>query len=150
HRKALINPKLHKYGGRIVKLMGDGALVEFTSVVAAVKCAIDIQKAMQTTNSNTPEDRQIVFRIGIDVGDVILEGDDIYGDGVNIAARLEGIAEPGGVVISEDAWRQVQGKIGANFIDLGEQRLKNIERHVRVYQLDLGKDRANLSPAPAL
>src|SRR5262249_53270498 len=74
----------------------------------------------------------------------------IYGDGVNIAARLEGIAEPGGVVISEDAWRQVQGKIGANFIDLGEQRLKNIERHVRVYQLDLGKDRANLSPAPAL
>jgi adenylate cyclase len=97
HRKDLIDPKIAEHHGRIVKLMGDGALVEFPSVVEAVQCAVEIQPAMAERNAAIPEDRRIEFRLGINVGDIIVEGDDIYGDGVNVAARLEGLAEPGGV-----------------------------------------------------
>jgi adenylate cyclase len=150
HRKDLINPNINERGGRTVKLTGDGALVEFGSVVAAVECAMAIQRTAQAMNADRPEAAQIVFRIGINVGDVILEGEDIYGDSVNIAARLEGIAEPGGIVISEDAWRQVQGKVAASFVDLGEQCLKNIARPVRIYRVDLVQDSAKQPTVSAL
>ena len=105
--------------------MGDGALVEFASAVDAVTCAIEIQRQLRE-QTRWPGGHPIRFRIGINVGDIIIEGEDILGDGVNIAARIEGIAEPGGISISEDAWRQVQGKVASNFIDGGEQSLKNI------------------------
>src|SRR5215210_1200699 len=151
HRRELIEPRVTEHGGRIVKLMGDGTLVEFASVVDAVECGIAIQLAMSTINAALPETQQIVFRIGINLGDIILEGDDIYGDGVNIAARLEGIAEPGGMSISEDAWRQVQGKLAANFVDTGEQTLKNMARPVRVYRVELNQAiKSRPQPASAL
>ena len=150
HRAELFDPKVAAHNGRTVKLMGDGALVEFASAVDAVECAVAIQDAMRAVNASGPEEKRIVYRIGINVGDVILEGDDIYGDGVNIAARLEGIAEPGGIAISEDAWRQVQGKVKASFVDLGEQSLKNIARPVRVYGLDLGESSPKRPAAPTL
>ena len=143
-RRELIDPMIAKHGGRIVKLMGDGALVEFASVVDAVECAVAIQRAMREINADGSEDRSMVFRIGINLGDVIIEGDDIYGDGVNLAARLEGIADPGGIAISEDAWRQVRGKVDPKFVDLGEQSLKNIEGAVRVYRVEFGG--ANATP----
>jgi adenylate cyclase len=148
-RKALFDPQVDGHRGRIVKLMGDGALVEFPSVVDAVECAIAIQQAMVAADAGQPEDRRIVFRIGINLGDIIIEGDDIYGDGVNVAARLEGIAESGGIAISEDAWRQVQGKVPARFVDIGEQPLKNIARPVRAYRVDLGEAGAPPPTAPA-
>ena len=136
-RRDLIDPAIAANSGRIVKLMGDGALVEFASAVDAVTCAIEIQKKLRDRNASGSEADPIRFRIGINVGDIIIEGEDILGDGVNIAARIEGIAEPGGISISEDAWRQVQGKVAANFVDAGEQSLKNIARPVRVYRLEL-------------
>ncbi|XIA62400.1 adenylate/guanylate cyclase domain-containing protein [Bradyrhizobium sp. TZ2] len=147
HRCELIDPKITEHSGRIVKLMGDGALVEFASVVDAVECAIAIQQGMREINAGHPEDQRVVFRIGINLGDIIIEGDDIYGDGVNIAARLEGIAEPGGISISEDAWRQVYGKVAVSFVDIGEQKLKNMARPLRVYRVDLG-EASWLRPAP--
>jgi adenylate cyclase len=147
HRCELIDPKITEHSGRIVKLMGDGALVEFASVVDAVECAIAIQQAMHEINAGHAEDQRVVFRIGINLGDIIIEGDDIYGDGVNIAARLEGIAEPGGISISEDAWRQVYGKVAVSFVDIGEQKLKNMARPVRVYRVELG-EASWLRPAP--
>jgi adenylate cyclase len=150
HRKELIDPKIAEHGGRTVKLMGDGALVEFASVVDAVECAVAIQRTIAELNAGIPEDRRIVFRIGINVGDIIIEGEDIYGDGVNVAARLEGIAESGGIAISEDAWRQVQGKVASDFIDLGPQSLKNIARPVRVYRVELGAGSVTQPTAPAL
>ena len=122
--------------------MGDGALVEFASAVDAVTCAIEIQKQLREQDAIGSKADPIRFRIGINVGDIIIEGEDILGDGVNIAARIEGVAEPGGISISEDAWRQVQGKVAANFIDAGEQSLKNIARPVRVYRLDLAQKAA--------
>src|SRR6516165_590354 len=153
-RRELIDPAIAANSGRIVKLMGDGALVEFASAVDAVTCAIEIQKQLRDHDATSTEGDPIRFRIGINVGDIIIEGDDILGDGVNIAARIEGIAEPGGVSISEDVWRQVQGKVAANFFDAGEQSLKNIARPVRVYRLDLAQKAAAgpqgppLSPGP--
>ena len=108
-------------GGRIVKTMGDGLLLEFPSVVAAVECAIAIQKLMAERNADAPEAKRIVYRIGVSLGDVLIEGDDILGDGVNIAARLEGICEPGQVLISSTAFENVRGKIDANFVDLGDK-----------------------------
>ncbi len=151
HRKELIDPTIAKYSGRIFKLMGDGALVEFASVVDAVECAVAIQVGMREINANCLEDHWIVFRIGINVGDIIIEGDDIYGDGVNIAARLEGIAESGGIAISEDAWRQVRGKVNSKFVDVGEQSLKNIDEAVRVYRVEFGEASATpQTPALAL
>ena len=133
--------------------MGDGALVEFASAVDAVTCAIEIQRQLREHDAGGSEANPIQFRIGINVGDIIIEGEDILGDGVNIAARIEGIAEPGGISISEDAWRQVQGKVATNFVDAGEQSLKNIARPVRVYRLDLAPKAATASvvlrPMPA-
>jgi adenylate cyclase len=137
HRREFLEPKIAEHRGRIVKRTGDGVLIEFGSAVDATRCAVDIQRGMASRNAEVPADRRIEFRVGIHVGDVLVEEDDIFGDGVNIAARLEGIAEPGGVSISEDTWRQVQGKVAATFTDTGEQRLKNIPRAVRVYRLEL-------------
>src|SRR5580700_2080077 len=132
HRK-VTDPLVAKHGGRLVKTMGDGVLIEFPSVVDAVECAVAVQAVMARRNEGIPQDRRMLFRIGINLGDVLIEGDDIIGDGVNIAARLEGIAEPGGICVSSSAYEQVRGKVAVEFADLGEQKLKNIERPVRVY-----------------
>jgi adenylate cyclase len=123
------------HGGRVVKTTGDGVLLEFPSIVAAVECALAIQKVMVTRNADVPSDRQMWFRVGVNLGDVLVDGRDILGDGVNIAARLESIAEPGGICVSDDAYRQVHGKVSAQFVDDGEQQLKNISRRVRVYRV---------------
>jgi class 3 adenylate cyclase/TolB-like protein len=137
HRKSFIEPLVAEHRGRIVKLMGDGALCEFGSVVDAVQCAVLIQQGMAEREADTPEDQRIRFRIGINLGDVILEDGDLYGDGVNIAARLEGLAEPGGILISGTAYDQVEGKLPLALAFAGEQRVKNIERSVRTYRIDL-------------
>jgi adenylate cyclase len=134
-RRELIDPKIAEHRGRIVKTTGDGALVEFASAVDATRCAMEIQRVVVERNAPIPEDRRVEFRIGINVGDIIIDEGDIYGDGVNVAARLESVAEPGGICISDDAYRQVRGKVDVNFQDAGEQELKNIARPVRVYQL---------------
>src|SRR5215468_10962812 len=133
HRRELIDPKIAEHRGRIVKTTGDGLLVEFGSVVDAVRCAVEAQRRMGERNADVPADKRIEFRIGINLGDIIIDGDDILGDGVNIAARLEGIAEPGGICLSDDAFRQVRGKVAAEFADIGERSLKNIDRPLRVY-----------------
>jgi adenylate cyclase len=134
HREAA-RPIVASLGGRIVKTMGDGLLLEFPSVVAAAECAVAIQKLMLERNADVPEAKCVVYRIGVNLGDVLIEGDDILGEGVNIAARLEGLCEPGGVLISGSAFDNVRAKIDAEFIDLGEKDLKNIARPVRVYSL---------------
>ncbi len=136
-RAELIDPKIAEHDGRIVKLMGDGALVEFASVVDAVECAVAIQRGMVARNLEVPEDTRIILRIGVHLGDVIVEGDDIYGEGVNIAARLEGLAEPGGICISGPAFDQVETKLDLGFHDRGERQVKNIVKRVRVYEIDL-------------
>jgi adenylate cyclase len=123
-----------EHGGRIVKTTGGGVLVEFPSVVGAVQCAVALQKLMAERNAGVPSERRMDWRVGIHLGDILIDGEDILGDGVNLAARLEGIAEPGGICISEDAFRQVRGKIETEFRDGGEQALKNIVRPVRVYR----------------
>src|SRR5262249_44480858 len=120
---------------RIVKTTGDGVLIEFGSVVGAVECALALQRLATDRNAGIASERRMDWRIGVHLGDVLIEGEDILGDGVNIAARLEGIAEPGGICISEDAVRQVRGKVEAEFADIGEQSLKNIARPLRVYSL---------------
>ena len=135
HREELIDPAIAEHHGRIVKLMGDGALVEFASVVDAVTCAIAIQTGMPKRNEEVPEDRRMQFRIGVHLGDVIVEGDDIYGGGVNVAARLEALAEPGGICLSQQAYDQVESKIDVRFVDLGERKIKNIIRPVHVYAI---------------
>jgi TolB-like protein/cytochrome c-type biogenesis protein CcmH/NrfG len=132
-RKTLFDPKITQHRGRIVKNTGDGALVEFASAVDAARCALEIQRDMAQNNADTPQERRIEFRIGIHVGDIIIDDNDIFGDGVNIAVRLEGIAEPGGICISEDAYRHLRGKVDTAFIDRGEQQLKNIVEPVHVY-----------------
>jgi class 3 adenylate cyclase len=116
-RRELVQPKITERGGRIVKLMGDGLLAEFPSVVEAVQCAIDIQQEMAEREPDISDDRRIRLRIGINLGDIIVEGSDIYGDGVNVAARLEALADPGGICVSGDAYRQAKGKIEAGFED---------------------------------
>ena len=146
HRAALVDPKVAEHRGRIVKTTGDGILIEFPSVIEAVACAVAVQRGMAERNAGTLEEERITFRIGVNLGDIIVENGDIHGDGVNIAARLEGIAEPGGVCISEDAFRQVRGKVDAEFADIGEQSLKNIARPLRVYRVVLQKP----AEAPAL
>jgi adenylate cyclase len=135
HRRQLVDAKIQEHHGRIVKTTGDGMLVEFPSVVDAVRCAVEIQRAMADRNTDTPEDQRISFRIGINLGDVIADGDDIYGDGVNIAARLEALAEPGGICISRVVWDQIRDKLRYAFEDLGEQNVKNIARPVSAYAL---------------
>ena len=134
-RRELIDPRIAEHHGRIVKTTGDGALVEFASAVDAVRCAIEVQRAMAERNAARPEDRRIEFRIGINVGDIIIDESDIFGDGVNIAARLEGIAEPGGVCMSDDAHRQVRGKIKMVCDDMGLQALKNIAEPMRAWRV---------------
>jgi class 3 adenylate cyclase len=138
-RSDLIDPTIAVHRGRVVKRTGDGSIVEFRSVVDAVRCAIEVQNAMIERNAGVSEDRRIVFRIGIHVGDVVEESDgDLMGDGVNIAARLEGIAQPGAICLSEDAYRQVKKRLDVAVADLGEQRLKNITEPVRAYSVNLG------------
>jgi len=132
-RKTLFDPKITDHRGRIVKNTGDGALVEFASVIDAVRCADEIQRGMAEQNADVPQHKRIEFRIGIHVGDIIIEENDIFGDGVNIAVRLEGIAEPSGICISDDVHRQVRGKIGITFKDMGSQSLKNIAEPMRVW-----------------
>jgi class 3 adenylate cyclase/pimeloyl-ACP methyl ester carboxylesterase len=135
HRRELIDPEIAAHHGRMVKTTGDGALVEFASVVDAVGCAVAIQRGMVNRNANVAEDNRIVFRIGINVGDIIIDGEDIFGDGVNIAARLETLCEPGGVCISRAANEQIRGKLSLAFADLGEQTVKNIAHAIGVFGL---------------
>src|ERR1700750_236089 len=135
HRRELIDSTIAEHHGRIVKTTGDGMLVEFASVVDAVSGAVHIQRAMVRRNAGIPADKQIVFRIGINLGDIIIDGDDIFGDGVNIAARLETLCEPGGVCISRAANDQIRDKLSMAFADLGEQAVKNISRAVGVFGL---------------
>jgi len=134
-RRAAAEPLVAGHGGRVVKTAGDGTLIEFGSIVSAVQCAIELQRLTAEQNADVPDDRRMRLRIGVHLGDVLVEGDDILGDGVNIAARLEGIAAAGGICVSEDAYRQVQGKVDADFVDLGEQSLKNIARPQRIYSV---------------
>ncbi len=133
-RAELFDPKTEQFDGRIFKNTGDGALAEFGSAVDAVQCAIEIQRVIPQRNSKEPENRRIVLRIGVNLGDVMVEGDDIYGDGVNVAARLEGLCEPGMVYVSGSVYDQVAGKLDAAFDDLGEQKIKNISKPVRIYR----------------
>src|SRR4029453_17160724 len=126
HRLELIDPKVERHHGRIVKTTGDGALIEFASVVDAVRCAIDVQRGMAERNTGVPSDERIEFRIGINVGDIVIDGDDILGDGVNIAARLEGLAEPGGVLVSRAVRDQVRDPLDLVFEDLGAPALQDI------------------------
>jgi class 3 adenylate cyclase len=137
HHRQLIDPKISEHHGRIVKTTGDGLLAEFPSVVDAVRCAAEVQRGMLDREPELPDERRIRFRIGINLGDVIADDDDIFGDGVNVAARLEGLAEPGGVCVSGVVHDQIRDKLPYRFADRGEQSVKNIARPVRVYALSL-------------
>src|SRR3984893_2766368 len=134
-RRELADPKIKEHRGRVVKTTGDGLLIEFGSVVDAVRCAVEVQREMAERNVDVPLDRRIEFRMGINLGDIIRDGRDIYGDGVNIAARLEALAEPGGICVSRVVRDQVRDKLDFTFEDRGEQSVKNIARPVRVYAL---------------
>ena len=148
-RSDLIDPAIAAHHGRIVKRTGDGSLIEFRSVVDAVRCAIEVQNGMIERNAGLPPERRIEFRVGIHLGDVVEESDgDLMGDGVNIAARLEGIAEPGAICLSEDAYRQVKARLDLTVSDLGPTQLKNIAEPIRVYSLEVGQP-AQAKPAPA-
>ncbi|HXQ51310.1 MAG TPA: adenylate/guanylate cyclase domain-containing protein [Stellaceae bacterium] len=146
-RYELVNPAITNHRGRVVKTTGDGILIEFASVVDAMRCALDVQRGMPPRNASLAPEKRIEFRVGINVGDVVVEGDDLLGEAVNVAARLEGIAEAGGICISEDAYRQVRGKVDTAFVDLGEQALKNIARPVRAYRVEIGAREPSRSPA---
>ncbi len=148
HRSELLDPKIAEHRGRIVKTTGDGALIEFASAVDAVRCAMEIQRAMAKRNASIPEERRIEFRIGINVGDIIIDEGDIYGDGVNIAARVETLASQGAICISDNAYQQIKGKLAIEVSDMGEQQLKNIAQPVRVFSVHL--DGAPARPALAL
>ena len=149
HREACIDPAVEAHRGRTVKLMGDGALVEFPSAVDAVQCAAAIQDGIGTRNAEVPADKRVEFRIGVNLGDVIVEGDDIYGDGVNIAARLQELCTPGGVAVSAVVFDQVDGKLDLAFDDLGEKRAKNIAKPLRVYSAKLDGARPVDADPPA-
>jgi adenylate cyclase len=135
HRKALVAPKITEHRGRIVKTTGDGMLVEFASVVDALRCAVEIQRGMIERNAEVPQEKRIEFRMGIHQGDIIIDGGDIFGDGVNVAARMEDLAEPGGICVSSRVQEDARGKLDLAFEDAGEQQLKNIDRPVRVYRV---------------
>jgi class 3 adenylate cyclase len=164
-RREAATQLVRSFGGRLVKTMDYGVLLEFPSVVAAVECAIAIQKMMAERNAALPEAKRILYRVGVNLGDILIDGEDILGDGVNVAARLEGVCEPGAICLSASAYDQVRGRIEAEFADLGEQELKNIARPVRAYALSpatiaavaaatphpaAATDRARGSPARAL
>src|SRR5215472_13423736 len=145
--RAAADPFIAEHGGRIVKTTGDGVLIEFPSVVGAVQCALALQTLMAERNAGVPNERRMDWRVGIHLGDILIDGEDILGDGVNLAARLESIAEAGGICISEDAYRQVRGKIETEFRDGGEQALKNIARPVRVYRVQPASAPVSSQPA---
>lgn len=145
-RLSVIDPKIAEHRGRIVKTTGDGALVEFASAVDATRCAMEIQRDMAERNAAIPEDRRVEFRIGINVGDIIIDEGDIYGDGVNIAARVESLASPRGICLSDNAYQQIKGKLTLEVSDMGEQQLKNIAQPMRVYSVRSGET----STRPAL
>jgi adenylate cyclase len=151
-RSDLIDPAIAAHHGRIVKRTGDGSLIEFRSAVDAVRCALEVQHAMVDRNAGVAPDKRIEFRIGIHLGDVVEESDgDLMGDGVNIAARLEGVCEPGAICLSEDAYRQVKGRLDLPVTDLGPTQLKNIAEPIRVYSLEVGqlaRPKPVLVPAP--
>ena len=140
HRRELVDPKIREHRGRIVKLTGDGILVEFASVVDAVRCAVEIQRGMAECNREVPAERRIEFRIGLNLGDIIIDDNDIYGDGVNIAARLEALAEPGGICVSRIVRDQVRDKLDFSFADMGDQQVKNITRPVRTHRILIGAE----------
>ncbi len=146
-RREAAAPIIAAHGGRLFKTMGDGMLIEFPSVVAAVECALAMQKQMAERNADTSGANDIVYRIGVHLGDVLVDGDDVLGDGVNIAARLEGVAEPGGVSISGSAYDHVRGRVEVEFVDLGEKTLKNIARPLRVFAAPVGPSRVGRPPA---
>jgi TolB-like protein/class 3 adenylate cyclase len=148
HLRDLVDPKIKEHRGRIVKNTGDGMLAEFPSVVEAVRCAAEVQRGMAERNAETPEDKRISFRVGINLGDVIAEPNDIYGDGVNVAARLEGLAEPGGICVSRVVRDQVRDRLDFAFEDMGEQQVKNIARPVRVYRIPLAEMARTKAPLP--
>jgi len=145
-RKTFVDPTIAKHRGRIVKTTGDGMLVEFASAVDAVRGAVEVQRGMAEQNASVPQDQRIEFRIGIHVGDIIFDENDIFGDGVNIAARLEGIAEPGGVCISDDAHRHIRGKVDIVFDDMGPQALKNITEQMRAWRCQINANASSVSP----
>src|SRR5258708_5560931 len=148
-RSDLIDPAIAAHHGRTVKRTGDGSIIEFRSVVDAVRCAIEVQTGLIERNAGVPEDRRIEFRVGIHLGDVVEESDgDLMGDGVNIAARLEGIAKPGAICLSEDAYRQVKGRLDLVVSDLGQTELKNIVEPIRVYSLEVGAA-VQVAPTPS-
>jgi adenylate cyclase len=144
HLRSLVDPKIAEHRGRVVKNTGDGLLAELGSIVDAVRCALAVQRGMGERNKDLPPDERVEFRIGINLGDIILDDGDIFGDGVSVAARLEGVAEPGGICLSDDAHRHVRGKLDVAFEDAGEQRLKNIPWPVRIYRIRPGGG----APAP--
>ncbi len=148
HRAELIDPEIDAHGGRIVKTMGDGLLVEFPSVVDAVKCAVAVQEGMAGREQDLSEKRRIQFRIGVNLGDIVIDGEDILGDGVNIAARLEGLAEPGGICVSAKVFEEVGNKLDLGFEDLGPQEIKNIATPVRAYRLGLEGAGSSHAAAP--
>src|SRR6201987_2490734 len=148
-RREVGDPKVKAHRGRIVKTIGDGLLIEFARVVDAVRCAVEVQREMAERNADVPPDRRIEFRIGINVGDIIKNGRDIYGDGVNVAARLEALAEPGGVCVSRGVRDQGRDKLAISFEDMGEQTVKNIARPVRVHRIVLGEPSSSPEPATA-
>src|SRR5258705_4592074 len=148
HRRELIDPKIAEHRGRMVKTTGDGMLVEFASVVDAVRCAVAVQREMAERNAVAPAVHRIDFRIGIHQGDVVVEDGDIFGDGVNVAARLEALAEPGGICVSARVQEDAAGKLDLAFDDMGDQNLKNIARQVRVYRIRLATSKSIPKPAP--
>jgi adenylate cyclase len=149
HRRALIDPKIDEHRGRVVKTTGDGMLAEFASVVDALRCAVEVQRGMIARNAPVAHEKRIEFRVGINVGDIIIDGGDIYGDGVNVAARLEAVAEPGGICVSGRVFEDTQRKVDVTFRDAGEQHLKNITRPVRVYRVEIGEESTTQRAAPA-
>ena len=149
HRREFFDPTVAKHKGRIFKVMGDGFLVEFGSVLDAARCAVEIQAGMPGRNAGVPEDRHIKFRIGINLGDIIVEGDDFYGDGVNLAARLEGLASPGGIACSAVVRNQVGNKLEIEFLDQGDKTVKNIAQPVHVYFVNMADAAPNGSPQVA-
>jgi TolB-like protein/Tfp pilus assembly protein PilF len=149
-RRELVQPKITERKGRIVKLMGDGLLAEFPSVVEAVQCAVDIQRGMNEREPEITDERRIRLRIGVNLGDIIVEGSDIYGDGVNVAARLEGLADPGTICVSGTVFDHVKAKVDLDFVDLGEQEVKNIEQPVQIYRIALNTGMGAKTTADAL
>jgi len=149
HRRALVEPKIAEHHGRIVKTTGDGILAEFASVIDAVRCAVEMQRGMAERNAGIPIDERLEFRVGINLSDVIIEGNDIYGDGVNVAARLEALADAGGVFVSNTVYDHVRDRLPFVFEDLGEQHVKNIARAVRVYRIPISEKAPTKAPLRA-